>query len=96
MKILNSGIEVYDYNPSPQKTMIRLLCIQVQFEIYSNFHSSLGSRGRQSEKKEEGEEEKEGGRERQISSSSVTIKQKQKQKADNIIGRRKERFKIQE
>lgn len=51
MKILNSGIEVYDYNPSPQKTMIRLLCIQVQFEIYSNFHSSLGSRGRQSEKR---------------------------------------------
>lgn len=51
MKILNPGIEVYDYNPSPQKTMIRLLCIQVQFEIYSNFHSSLGSRGRQSEKR---------------------------------------------
>lgn len=47
-------------------------------------------------KKEEGEEEEEGGRERQISSSSVTIKQKQKQKADNILGRRKERFKIQE
>lgn len=45
-------------------------------------------------KKEEGEEEEEGGRERQISSSSVTIKQKQK--ADNIIGRRNERFKIQE
>lgn len=64
MKTLNPGIEVYDYNPSSQKAMIRLLCIQVHLEMHSKFHNSWATVEDCLKKEGEGEEEGEGGRER--------------------------------